>query len=598
MDSNRTECEQLQETLVSMLMNATQMFVEQNPEFAEVYNCFMNAEGCTKLINDVVFMVSNGTVGFEITDSEEEHLMEMHMKAMDCLMNDNNCQQLISEVVYMLSNETIMLTEEDFARAELIAECLMDSNRTECEQLQETLVAMLMNATQMFAQQNPEFAEVYNCFMTGEGCAKLINDVIFMVSNGTVDFEIKDSEVEHLMEVHMKVMDCLMNDNNCQQLISEIVYMLSNETIMLTEEDFARAELIAECLMDSNRTECEQLQETLVAMLMNATQMFVEQNPEFAEVYNCFMNAEGCTKLINDVVFMVSNGTVGFEIKDSEVEHLMEVHMKVMDCLMNDNNCQQLISEIVYMLSNETIMLTEEDFARAELIAECLMDSNRTECEQLQETLVAMLMNATQMFVEQNPEFAEVYNCFMNAEGCTKLINDVVFMVSNGTVDFEIKDSEVEHLMEVHMKVMDCLMNDNNCQQLISEIVYMLSNETIMLTEEDFARAELIAECLMDSNRTECEQLQETLVAMLMNATQMFVEQNPEFAEVYNCFMNAEGCTKLINDVVFMVSNGTVDYEIKDSEVEHLMEVHMKVMDCLMNDNNCQQLISEIVYCV
>merc|ERR550534_1371654 len=106
-----------------------------------------------------------------------------------------------------------------------------------------------MNATQMMAKQDAEFAEVYNCVMTGDGCAKLINDVVFMVSNGTVEFVVQESDIAHMMMFHEKLMNCAMNGEGCQQLIIDSVFTLSNGIVMLTMEDIERAQLVVDCLM-------------------------------------------------------------------------------------------------------------------------------------------------------------------------------------------------------------------------------------------------------------------------------------------------------------------------------------------------------------
>merc|ERR550519_3019800 len=327
-------------------------------------------------------------------------------------------------------------------------------------------MSMASNGTDMLAQQYPEVAMIRECLMNGEGCVQVINDLVLMASNGTIDLQLKESDFEKIVELNTLIMDCVMEGERCDQLVGTAiwytVYIVSNETIILTEEDFERGYLIATCLMGSNATECDQLEEALSSLVMNATEQLAEKYPEVVMIRECLMNGEGCVEVINDVVLIASNGTIDLQLKESDFEKIKELNTLVMDCVMEGERCDQLVGTAiwytVYIVSNETIILTEEDFERGYLIATCLMGSNATECDQLEEALSSLAMNVTDMLAEQYPEVVMIRQCYMNGEGCVQVINDVVFMASNGTIDLQLTESNFEKIVALNSLVTECVM--------------------------------------------------------------------------------------------------------------------------------------------
>merc|ERR550519_1351147 len=199
---------------------------------------------------------------------------------------------------------------------------------------------------------------------------------------------------------------------------------------------------------------------------------------------------------------------------------------------------------------------------------------------------MSLAMNVTNMLAEQYPEVVMIRACLMNGEGCVQVINDLVLMASNGTIDLQLKESDFEKIVELNTLIMDCVMEGERCDQLVGTAiwytVYIVSNETIILTEEDFERGFMIANCLMGSNMTECDQLEEVLMSLAMNVTDMLAQQYPEVVMIRACLMNGEGCGQVINDVVFMASNGTIDLQLTESNFEKIVALNSLVTDCVM----------------
>merc|ERR550519_2273025 len=132
---------------------------------------------------------------------------------------------------------------------------------------------------------------------------------------------------------------------------------------------------------------------------------------------------------------------------------------------------------------------------------------------------MSLAMNVTNMLAEQYPEVVMIRACLMNGEGCVQIINDLVLMASNGTIDLQLKESDFEKIMKLNTLVMDCVMEGERCDQLVGTAiwytVYIVSNETIILTEE-------------------------VLMSLVMNATGMLAQQYPEVVMIRECLMNGE----------------------------------------------------------
>merc|ERR550519_1861321 len=104
---------------------------------------------------------------------------------------------------------------------------------------------------------------------------------------------------------------------------------------------------------------------------------------------------------------------------------------------------------------------------------------------------MSLAMNVTDMLAEQYPEAVMIRECLMNGEGCVQVINDVVLMASNGTIDLQLKESDFEKIKELNTLVMDCVMEGERCDQLVGTFHYTIHDKCVQffylqLKESDF----------------------------------------------------------------------------------------------------------------
>merc|ERR1712136_672496 len=316
----------------------------------------------------------------------------------------------------------------------------------------------------------------------------------YEVTNGTINYPSNDAELDQIVA-------CFTYGEGCEQLITDLVFVISGGEVTVSSGDFENLSQVSDCLMGSNSSNCDVIQDYVISVVMNATEILAQQCEDFAVVYNCVMYQEGCGKLINDVVFFVSNGSIGLDLTEPIIDEMRDMYEDIVKCSTEGYNCEQVLIDIVYKLSSGKINYPSND-----------------------------------------AELDQIVGCFTYGEECEQLITDLVFVISSGEVT---------------------------------------------VSSEDFEKLSQVSDCLMGSNSSNCDVIQDYVISVVMNATEILAQQCADFAVVYNCVMYQEGCGKLINDVVFFVSNGSIGLHLTDEDIIDEMNDWIRGYDCIQNGNRC-----------